>query len=64
MSNVQIGVSSFFGTIRVVGGVAGAPGPPGPDTVAAIADHVADSTPHPAYDDIPSMTLVFENGLV
>ena len=26
--------------------------------------HVADLTPHPAYDDIQSLQLVFENGLV
>jgi hypothetical protein len=31
------------------------------DTVAA---HVADPTPHPAYDDLPSLTLIFNNGLV
>jgi len=26
--------------------------------------HVNSSTPHPAYDDIQSLTLLFENGLV
>ena len=26
--------------------------------------HVHSSSPHPAYDDIPSLTLLFENGLV
>jgi hypothetical protein len=26
--------------------------------------HVNGSTPHPAYDDIQSLTLLFENGLV
>jgi hypothetical protein len=31
---------------------------------AAIASHVADPTPHPVYDDIPSLTLLFENGIV
>lgn len=25
--------------------------------------HINDSTPHPAYDDIPSLVLLFENGL-
>lgn len=29
-----------------------------------LALHIVDSTPHPAYDDIPSLTLLFENGLV
>ena len=31
---------------------------------SAIATHVADPEPHPAYDDIPSLTLLFENGIV
>ena len=26
--------------------------------------HLADETPHPVYDDIPSLTLLFENGLM
>lgn len=30
----------------------------------ALAAHVASLTPHPAYDDIPSLVLRFENGLV
>lgn len=30
----------------------------------AIASHVADPTPHPVYDDIPSLSLLFENGIV
>lgn len=31
----------------------------------AIASHENDATPHKAYDtDIPSLTLIFENGLV
>lgn len=42
-------------------------GPVGPvDTGAldALADHIADPTPHPAYDtDLQSLTVVFENGL-
>jgi len=32
------------------------------DGVALLA-HIADETPHPAYDDLPSFTLLFENGL-
>jgi hypothetical protein len=56
----------------------GAPGEPGITTVVggvsqglmqetiteAVQTHVEGSTPHPAYDDIPSLTLLFENGLV
>jgi hypothetical protein len=29
-----------------------------------IEAHVASATPHPAYDDLPSLNLLFENGLV
>jgi hypothetical protein len=40
-----------------------------PDAVQEIVDasvgaHIADTTPHPAYDDLPSLTLRFLNGLV
>lgn len=59
-------------------GPAGPEGPAGPaglDTAAvtslaqaiaadAIAAHVVDAEPHPAYDDIPSLTLIFENHLI
>lgn len=31
---------------------------------AVIAPHVADLTPHPAYDDLPSLALLLENRLV
>jgi hypothetical protein len=36
------------------------------DSVAQeiLSAHIADDDPHPAYDDIPSLTLLFENGLV
>jgi hypothetical protein len=47
------------------------PGPVGPRGPAgdandggALATHIADETPHPAYDDLPSLRLLFENGLV
>jgi hypothetical protein len=30
----------------------------------ALVGHTADATPHSAYDDLPSLTLLFENGLV
>lgn len=29
-----------------------------------LADHVADPEPHPAYDDLPSLVILFENGLI
>lgn len=47
--------------IKVMGGVAG---PAGQDTSDAIEAHIQDPTPHPAYDDLPSITLLFENGLI
>lgn len=36
------------------------------DTLMTIDDlegHINDETPHPHYDDLPSLTLLFENGL-
>ncbi len=30
---------------------------------ATVAPHKEDPTPHPAYDDIPSLTTLFENRL-
>jgi hypothetical protein len=33
-------------------------------TGASLQNHVNAETPHPAYDDIPSMRLIFENGIV
>ena len=29
-----------------------------------VNSHIADSTPHPAYDDLPSLNILFENGLI
>jgi len=26
--------------------------------------HVVDDSPHPAYDDLPSLRLLFENGII
>lgn len=49
------------------------PGPPGPAgnpfifqemVNEAIDDHVNAPEPHPAYDDLPSLVLLFENGLI
>lgn len=30
----------------------------------ALGGHVQDDEPHPAYDDLPSLRLLFENGLI
>ena len=46
------------------------PGPPGlqadlDEAVSEILEvHIQAAEPHPAYDDLPSFTLLFENGLV
>lgn len=29
-----------------------------------LTPHINDETPHPAYDDLPSLRLLFENGLI
>lgn len=42
----------------------GPSGPPGPPATAELATHVAAAEPHQAYDDLPSMRLIFENGLI
>jgi|JI10StandDraft_1071094.scaffolds.fasta_scaffold2254398_2 hypothetical protein len=45
--------------------LAGPPGPPGVSGGAmALTQHVNSETPHPAYDDMQSLTLLFENGLI
>lgn len=33
------------------------------DAHALISQHVADNTPHPVYDDMQDLTIIFENGL-
>jgi hypothetical protein len=30
----------------------------------SLDEHVNSETPHPAYDDMPSLELLFENGLI
>lgn len=30
----------------------------------ALEAHLIDPTPHPVYDEMPSLTLIFENGLI
>jgi len=39
------------------------PAAAGPVDGGALAAHIADTTPHPEYDDLPSLTLLLENGL-
>lgn len=44
--------------------VAGPQGPAGPDTGAALLEHINSETPHPVYDDGPSLALIYENAKV
>ena len=44
-------------------------GSPNPEPVVAITEtqfqaHLDDLTPHPAYDDMQSLTLIYENELI
>lgn len=58
--------------IAVVRGPKGDKGDPGLDTggvfesaiTTAVITHVQSPAPHPAYDDTPDLTLLFQNGLI
>lgn len=39
-------------------------GAEGQPSSAELLAHILDPTPHQAYDDIPDLTLLFENGLI
>ena len=59
----------LIGNIKGPAGDKGDPGPPGTAAdVSVIDDHIAvhaqSATPHPAYDDLPDLVLIFENGLI
>lgn len=49
-------------------GVAGPEGPAGVDADTQVEElmygHINDPTPHPAYDDMPDLTILLENGLI
>ena len=61
------------GTWGQVANLRGPAGPPGETVVVGgttpgyvneqITAHAIDPTPHPAYDDMPDLSLLFENGL-
>lgn len=63
VAGIRVSQTSF-GQVNVMGGVAGPPGADGLDADDLMALHILDPTPHPAYDDMPSLTLLFENGLI
>lgn len=35
-----------------------------PGNWQALQDHIYNATPHPAYDDMVDLTLIFQNGLI
>lgn len=49
-------------------GIQGPPGPEGPEggteAMDAISLHLIDETPHPVYDDMPNLVLIFDNHLI
>lgn len=70
---VRVASSNIFGTVRVSGGVPGPAGLNGQDgqdgqdggiNPVLLDEHIESLEPHPVYDDLPSMTLLFENGLI
>lgn len=65
VSNTSFGqvrvTPSAVGHVQILGGV---PGPQGLGDDTLLALHILDPTPHPPYDDQPSLSLYFENGLI
>jgi hypothetical protein len=52
-----LSAASPSATVRFVG-------TQGPAGASNLTPHINAATPHPAYDDMPDMTLIFDNGLV
>lgn len=55
---------SVVGQVQVLGGVPGPKGDSGESSAELMSLHILDPTPHPTYDDLPSFTLIYENGLI
>lgn len=61
MSNGQTPVRQVEGLADFVDDrISAAPDP----AMDAISAHLIDPTPHPVYDDMLDLTLLFENGLI
>ena len=56
-----VGDSLFSAPVQIA-----VPGPQGKSGIdnAMLVQHVNADEPHPAYDDMASLTLIFENGLI
>ena len=64
-SSVDVAVNkSLTQVVLGTSGPQGIQGVPGIDGSAAVLEHIADATPHPIYDDTPSLSLLFENGII
>lgn len=69
--NRPISVEAPPSTTQSVAVILGPPGPPGDLTAeeaeviaeAAVLSHELAAEPHPAYDDMQSLVVIFENGL-
>lgn len=67
---IEVVVDSEIAVIEVVD-LQGIQGPPGSgegsgdatDVLNQLQAHIASSTPHPEFENIPSLVLIFENGL-
>lgn len=59
---VPIGMRGPQGPEGPIGPV-GPQGLKGEDADSLVNLHIEDETPHSAYDDMPNLTLLFENGL-
>lgn len=63
VASLDTGQTDFV--VITSGGPQGVPGPVGPSGADPRLDiHIQADSPHPKYDDLPSLTLLFENGLV
>lgn len=61
---VDVSVEPAHVVVLAASTVAGPKGDPGADTADLIENHINAEEPHPAYDDGPSLTLIYENAKV
>lgn len=64
MAEPTIIISPQGPPVNIVVGPGTASGGMDPDLPADLAAHIIDPTPHPAYDDQPDLTVIFENHLI
>lgn len=62
---VERGATLPHAATIVVAERTGPAGPPGPQGGTDLIDlHLIDPTPHPVYDDMPDLSLLFDNALI